>query len=85
MIRPSLLAVARGDETPDLILANARLVNIFNGEVEPGSDIAIHADRLAGIRHGHRSGAHPIDMSGSVAARPAVANPPQSARPGSLT
>jgi len=37
MIRPSLLAVARGDETPDLILANARLVNIFNGEVEPGS------------------------------------------------
>jgi adenine deaminase len=31
-----LIAVAKGDEPADLVLADARVVNTFNGEVESG-------------------------------------------------
>jgi len=43
-----LIAVAKGELPADLILANARVVNVFTGEVEPG-DVAICRDRIAGI------------------------------------
>ena len=43
-----LIAVAKGDEPADLVLANARVVNTFNGEVEAG-DVAICGDRVAGV------------------------------------
>jgi adenine deaminase len=46
-----LLKVARGDAPADLLLKNARIVNVFSGEIE-NSDIAIHGSRIAGIgRH----------------------------------
>ncbi len=43
-----LIAVARGDEPADLVLANARVVNTFNGELEPGN-VAICGGRVAGV------------------------------------
>jgi adenine deaminase len=43
-----MINVARGQKPADLILANARIVNVFNGEIEQGN-IAIYAGRIAGI------------------------------------
>jgi len=40
--------VAKGELPADLILANARVVNVFSGEVEPGN-VAICGDSIAGI------------------------------------
>jgi adenine deaminase len=48
----SLLSVARGDVPADLLLQNARVINVFSGEVEH-TDIAIHADRIAGVGPGY--------------------------------
>jgi adenine deaminase len=42
-----MIQVARGQKPADLILANARIVNVFNGEIEQGN-IAIYAGRIAG-------------------------------------
>ena len=44
----NLIKVARGLAPADLILANARVVNIFNGEIESGN-VAISGGRIAGI------------------------------------
>jgi len=43
-----LIAVARGQAPADLILANARIVNVFSGEIETG-DVAIADGMIAGI------------------------------------
>jgi len=43
-----LISVARGELPADLVLANARVVNVFTGEVEPGN-VAIYQDRIAGV------------------------------------
>ena len=45
---PHLLAVARGDEPADLLLTNARLVNVLSGEVYK-TGIAIAGGRIAGL------------------------------------
>lgn len=45
---PHLLAVARGDEPADLFLANARLVNVFSGEVYH-TGIALAGPLVAGL------------------------------------
>jgi adenine deaminase len=42
------ISVARGESPADLILANARVVNTFNGEVETGN-IAICGEKVAGV------------------------------------
>ena len=47
-----LLSVARGDAPADLLLANARVVNVFSGEVEP-TGIAVAGGRIAGIGAGY--------------------------------
>ena len=49
-----LISVAKGELPADLILANARVVNVFSGEVEPGN-VAICGDRIAGIGDYHRA------------------------------
>jgi adenine deaminase len=41
-------AVARGEAEADTVLANARVINVFTGEVEPGS-VAICGGRIAGV------------------------------------
>ncbi len=43
-----LIAVARGDRPADLILANAKVVNTFTGEIISGN-VAICGDRIAGV------------------------------------
>src|SRR5437868_183945 len=47
-ITPELLAVTRGDAPADVLLINARIVNVFTCEVEEGS-IAIHGERSGGV------------------------------------
>src|SRR5829696_5835670 len=49
---PSLLAAARGDIPADLLLRNARLINVFSGAIEQ-TDIAIHAGRIAALGPGY--------------------------------
>ena len=44
----NLISVAKGELPADLVLANARVVNVFTGEVEPG-DVAIYGGRIAGV------------------------------------
>ena len=63
---PDLLAVARGDQPADLLLRNARIVNVFSGRIEE-ADIAIHGDRIAGIGPGYRA-ASVVDLGGAYVA-----------------
>ncbi len=49
-----LIAVAKGELPADLILANARVVNVFTGEIEPGN-VAIYEGRIAGIGDYHQA------------------------------
>jgi adenine deaminase len=48
MALETLIAVARGEEPADLVLRNARLLNVFSGEIHP-ADIAIHDGRVVGL------------------------------------
>ncbi len=43
-----LIAVARGDIPADLLLADARIVNTFTGEIEEGN-VAVFQGRIAGV------------------------------------
>jgi len=43
----ALIAAARGDEPADLLLKNARLVNVFSGEIH-ASDVALGGGRVLG-------------------------------------
>jgi adenine deaminase len=45
--RRRLIRVARREEPADLILRNARLLNVYTGEILPGTDIAIAGERFA--------------------------------------
>ncbi len=47
-ITPDLLAAARGDAPCDLILSNARVVNVFTGEIE-SANVAVHQGRIVGV------------------------------------
>ncbi|MCK4772636.1 MAG: adenine deaminase [Candidatus Latescibacteria bacterium] len=57
-----LISVARGNAAADLVLANARIVNTFSGEVEEG-DIAVCKGRIAGIGEYGRA-EEVIDLAG---------------------
>lgn len=57
---PHLLAVARGDEPADLLLADARLVNVLSGEIYR-TGIAIAGGRVAGFGAGYQ-GRRTIDL-----------------------
>ncbi|MFP5286495.1 MAG: adenine deaminase [Thermoanaerobaculia bacterium] len=45
---PRTLAVARGDEPADLLLRNARLINVLSGEIHP-AEVAIAGPLIAGV------------------------------------
>ncbi|MFQ5879645.1 MAG: adenine deaminase [Dehalococcoidia bacterium] len=55
-----MIEVARGDRPADLVLANARIVNVFTGEVEEG-DVAVYDGRIAGVGESYR-GAQTVDL-----------------------
>jgi adenine deaminase len=59
---PRTLAVARGDEPADLLLRNARLVNVLSGEIHP-ADIAIAGPTIAGVGENYH-GRQEIDLGG---------------------
>lgn len=58
-----ILRVARGDAAADLLLRNARVINVFSGQIEP-ADIAIAGGKIAGIGSGY-AGRQEIDLAGS--------------------
>jgi len=62
LINNLLIAVAKGELPADLILANARVVNVFTGEIEPGN-VAIYGDRIAGVGDYHQS-RQVLDLAG---------------------
>ena len=58
-----LIAAARGDIRADLVLKNARVVNVFTKEIEEG-DVAICDGFVAGI--GQYQGEKEIDLQGKI-------------------
>jgi len=61
-----LISVAKGEIPADLILANARVVNVFTGEVEPGN-VALCQDKIAGIGD-YQQAKQVIDLEGKYLA-----------------
>ncbi len=57
-----LLAAARGDESSDLLLENARLVNVFSAEIYETA-VAISGSRIVGLGPGYRA-KRTIDLEG---------------------
>lgn len=56
------IAVARGEEPADLVLRNARLVNVLSGEVHP-ADVAIWGGYIVGLGEGYE-GREEQDLGG---------------------
>lgn len=63
---PDLIAVARGDVPADLVLRNARLVNVLSAEVH-AADIAIWDGWIAGVGSGYE-GAEVVDLDDAYVA-----------------
>jgi len=61
-----LISVAKGEIPADLVLANARVVNVFTGEIEPGN-VAICGDRIAGVGDYHQA-KQVLDLNGKYLA-----------------
>ena len=57
-----LLAVARGDRPADILIKNARVVNVFTGEVYP-ADVAVAGAWIAGVGAGY-AGRREVDLAG---------------------
>lgn len=62
----NLIRVARGDAPADLVLRNARLINVYSGEIYP-ADVAIFNGRIAGVGAGYAA-QQEIDLKGSYLA-----------------
>ncbi len=58
----SLIKVARGEEPAELLLANARIVNVFSGEIEE-TGVAIHHSRIIGLGNDYPA-LRKVDMRG---------------------
>ncbi len=61
-----LLAAARGEAPSDLLLENARLVNVFSGEIYETA-IAVSGPRIAGLGAGYRA-KKTVDLGGRFVA-----------------
>ena len=61
-----MIRAARGDVPADLLLHNARLVNVYSGEIYP-ADVAIYNGRIVGVGPGY-SAQREIDLKGSYLA-----------------
>ena len=61
----ALIDAARGQTPADLLLTNARIVNVFTGEIYPGS-VAIKGDRIVGV--GEYAAARTVDLGGQFLA-----------------
>ncbi len=65
-INNRLIQVAKGELPADLLLANARIINVFNGEIEAGN-VAICGDRIAGVGDYHQA-KEVLDLGGKYIA-----------------
>ena len=61
-----LIRVARGQASADLVLANGRIINTFNGDVEAGN-VAVYRGRIAGVGD-YTDAAETIDLGGRYVA-----------------
>ena len=61
-----LISVAKGDSPADLILANGKVVNVFNGEVET-ANVAIFEGMIAGVGD-YKKAEEVIDLKGKYIA-----------------
>ena len=61
-----LISVAKGELPADLVLANAKVVNVFTGEIESGN-VAICGDRIAGVGD-YRQAKQVLDLGGKYLA-----------------
>jgi adenine deaminase len=61
-----LISVAKGETPADLILANARVINVFTSEIEAAS-VAIHGERIAGVGD-YRQAKKILDLGGKYIA-----------------
>jgi adenine deaminase len=61
-----LIKVARGEKPAELILASAKIINTFTGEIEE-ADVAIHQSRIAGVGD-YRRARQILDLRGSYLA-----------------
>ncbi len=66
MEREKLIRIARGDKPAAVLLKNARLVNVFTGEVYP-TEIAIRRSRIVGLGEGYEA-EQVIDLGGRYVA-----------------
>jgi adenine deaminase len=66
MISRQLILMAKGDLPADLLLANARVVNVFTGEIEAGN-VAIYRGRIAGVGDYHQA-KEVLDLKGKYLA-----------------
>ena len=55
------LAAARGDSPAELVLKNARIVNVFSGEVQQG-DVAVFDGVIVGV--GRYTGVQEVELDG---------------------
>ena len=65
-VSPELIAVARGDEPAELLLQNARMLNLFSGQIEE-TDIALFRGRIAGIGRAYTA-PEVVDLAGAYVA-----------------
>jgi len=68
--RNKLVAVARGDERPHIVIKNVTLVNVLTGTLDGPVDISIHGNRVASVSPANSStyGDQIIDGTGMFAA-----------------
>ena len=59
----ALISSARGEVKADLVLKNAKVMNVFTGDIEEG-DVAVTDGYIVGI--GEYEGKEEIDIGGSV-------------------
>ncbi len=57
-----LLSFSRGAHPAPLVLKNARIINVFTGEVDPAADIAIADGLIVGV--GRYRGGEEVDLAG---------------------
>jgi len=65
-VTPEFLAAARGDAPADLVLAGARVVNVFSGEILT-ANVAIFAGRIASVGP-NRQGRERLELNGAYLA-----------------
>jgi adenine deaminase len=54
IIKNRLIRIAKGELPADLLLANAQVINVFTGKIEPGN-VAICGDKIAGVGDYHKA------------------------------